>query len=176
MQGAPHARQSGDRPAVVARRRRAHAVFKHETRTCWKPSRGEKPRKCVDVSAFKIIKQNEGAAPQIFEVYTDPSETTDVRREPRRSRGSEPRPARPRRRQTGALGTRLAAGSEALQMFSTYLEPIMMSDDATDFAGGHTHPRRMVASQFVGSGRVQVPVIGQECAPSSRILRGIGER
>ena len=116
-------------------------VFKHETRTCWKPSRGEKPRKCVDVSAFKIIKQNEGAAPRIFEVYTDPSETTDVRREPEKIpwfQSLDPHDQGVVRQVLSELDSRLAAKHS--EMFSTYLEPIMMSDDATDFASGHTHP------------------------------------
>ena len=90
---------------------------------------------------MKIIKRNEGAAPRIFEVYTDPSETTDVRREPEKIpwfQSLDPHDQGVVRQVLSELDSRLAAKHS--EMFSTYLEPIMMSDDATDFASGHTHP------------------------------------
>ena len=115
-------------------------VFKLETTTCWN-QKGGTQRTCTNVSAFKIVKTKPSEIPQIFEVYTDPREKTNVRKKPGKIPWFNSLTDRDKRAVSGLLSeldARLAAKHS--DIFSTYLEPIMMSDDATDFASGSTHP------------------------------------
>ena len=79
--------------------------------------------------------------PQLFEEYTDPREKTNVRSKPEKIPWFSSLTDRDKRAASGLL-TELDARLVAkhYDMYSTYLETIVMGDDATDFAGGSTHP------------------------------------